>query len=553
VTARLAHHHPLHHLHDGHPFEPWLDVHQRLDPAQLESAGAPTWVRRLAFVSAVMLAVLVSIDLTIVNLALPSILGDLDGGVETAQWVASIYALTCAIFLLPSGRFGDVIGHRRVFLAGGVTYTAASLAAALAPSAAVVIVARGLQGVGAGMVSPAIIALVARVFPPERRNVAFGTSAAALAVASGLGPLVGGAITDAFGWRWVFGIGVVLAPIPVLGMLIVPRNVDRPTVGGYALDLGGMALLALGVGGIQFGLIESGRLGWWPVATAAVVVAAAAGSLLVRRDRGRSDGFVDVRLFRSHIMNGALVANFLSCFGYYGMLVYIVLFLQGTMALSAFQVGLVLLVPALVGVGASPIVGKLLSPVTTRPLIVAGIVFEACGIFILATLDSTSSPGLHVVPGLLLNSLGFSMASVPTKVAPLDDLQANLYGRASALIGTVGKIAAGLGVAVSAAVFQAFSASEAESTLDGRGLKPPLTVADVQTCLGVDDLHACVDGLAKRSSQIADIHRETVVAVISTFEGTLNSTLVTMGAISLVGSVLVWLLLRPRRRLGDPA
>lgn len=546
MTSDRGHQHLLHRLHDGHPFDAWLDAHLRLDPEHLESDGAPPPVRRLAFACVVILAALVSIDLTIVNVALPSILGDLGGGIETVQWVASIYALTYAIFLIPAGRLGDVIGHRRVFLAGGITYAAASLAAALAPTAFAVIAARGLQGVGAAMVSPSVIALTARVFPSDRRNVAFGISAGALAVAAGFGPLVGGAITDVLGWRWVFGLGALLAPLPVLGMLLVPSSLDRPTAARFEPDVRGIALLALGVGSIQLGLIESNRLGWWPEAAIALAVASVAGLLLFRRDRDRDEGLLDPRLFRSRVMTGALLAKFLSSFGYYGMLVYVVLFLEGTMGLAPLQVGVVLLVPALVGVGASPIVGKLLTPGTTRAFIVGGSILQATGILILASLESTSSPGLHVVPGLFLDSVGFSMVSVPTKVAPLHDLPANLYGRAAALVGTVGKLAAGFGVAASAAVFHAFSAGEAASALNLRGLRPPLTVADVQACLGVNDLNACIDGLAAQSSQIAAIQDDAALVVISAFEGALNGTLVAMGTASLAGSVVVWWLLRPR-------
>lgn len=545
MNLRLDHTHPLHWLHDGHPLEAWPHLDVTLDETQLESEGAPKRVRRLVFACVVLLAALVSVDLTIVNVALPSILGDLGGGIETVQWVASVYALTYAIFLIPAGRLGDVIGHRRVFLAGGVTYTVASVAAALAPTATVLILARGLQGVGAALVSPAVIALTARVFPPDRRNVAFGISAGALAVAAGFGPLVGGALTDVLGWRWVFGLGALLAPLPVLGMLIVPRELDSPSTKRFEPDLGGLALLALAVGSIQVGLIESDRLGWWPVAIGAIAIAILSGYLLLRHDRHRDEGLIDVRLFQSRIMTGALLAKFLSSFGFYGMLVYVVLFLEGNMGLTPLTVGLVLLVPALVGVGASPIVGKILTPQTTRPIIVTGVVLEACGILILAALESSSSPGLHVVPGLFLDSLGFSMVSVPTKVAPLRDLPASLYGRAAALVGTVGKLAAGFGVAVSAAIFHAFSATQATAALDGSGLRPPLTVSDVQACLGVSEVRICVDDLAQQSSQIATIHDETVVLVIATFEATLNRTLLAIGAVTLLGAAVVWRLLRP--------
>lgn len=194
MTAPVAgprRHHLFNRLHDGHAFEGFVEQAE-LDPAQLEQIGAPTRIRRITFVSVVLMASLVSIDLTIVNVALPAILGDLGGGVEAVQWVASIYSLTFAVCMIPAGRAGDVLGHRRLFLVGGLAYLVASLVAALAPTALVLVVGRAFQGVGAAMVSPAVIALTARVFSPERRHVAFGISAGALSAMAGLGPLVGG-------------------------------------------------------------------------------------------------------------------------------------------------------------------------------------------------------------------------------------------------------------------------------------------------------------------------------------------------------------------------
>jgi MFS family permease len=223
----------LHHLHDGHPFEAWARIRPSLEPDTLGESGAPPLAQHIVFASAVVMAALISVDLTIVNVALPSIVGELGGGIETAQWVASVYSLSYAVALLPAGRLSDAVGHRRMFLRGSIVYAVGSLLAALAPTAMVVIAARAVQGVGAAMLAPTVTALIARVYPPGRREVTLGISAGVLAVASGLGPLVGGALTDAFGWRWVFGIGVVLSPLPLLGMAVVPAAVDRPASNGF--------------------------------------------------------------------------------------------------------------------------------------------------------------------------------------------------------------------------------------------------------------------------------------------------------------------------------
>src|SRR5262245_21635274 len=201
---------------------------------------------------------MVSMDNLIVTNALAVIRRSLDTGLEGLEWTVNAYTLTFAVFLLTGAALGDRFGRRRLLAIGMVVFTAASAAAALAPSIGVLIAARAVQGVGGAIVMPLTLTLLASVVPPERRGVAFGVWGAMSGLGVALGPGIGGAVTDGFSWQWIFWINV---PVGIALLAILPM-VQESRGGAGKLDPLGVVLITTGLFGVVFGLVRGNEHGW---------------------------------------------------------------------------------------------------------------------------------------------------------------------------------------------------------------------------------------------------------------------------------------------------
>src|ERR671911_1134799 len=228
-----------------------------------EGAAPPLGARRqrLILVAAILGTTVVTVDSTVVNVALPAIEDDLGGGLAGQQWTSNAYLLTLSSLLLVAGSLGDLFGARRVFALGVTGFGVTSVFCALAPTVELLVVARALQGVFGALLTPAALAVIVSTFPPDERGRAVGAWTAWGGIGTVLGPVVGGQLVDAASWRWIFLINLPL----VLGTLfIVSRAVpaDAPRQPGTRLDLTGAALCALGLAALTFGLIEQPMRGW---------------------------------------------------------------------------------------------------------------------------------------------------------------------------------------------------------------------------------------------------------------------------------------------------
>src|SRR5947199_6220038 len=218
---------------------------------------------------------MVVLDNLVVNVALPSIHRDLGASIQALEWTVNAYVLSYAVFLLTGAALGDRFGRKRMFTGGLALFTLSSAAAALAPTTGILIAARAAQGLGAAVVTPLTLTLIADAFPPQRRGVAIGVWSGISGIAVALGPLVGGAVVQFASWHWIFWINV---PI---GIALVPLSIARlaeshgPT---RHLDLRGLALASSGLFGIVFGLVRSQSQGW---TNPEILVALGAGALLV--------------------------------------------------------------------------------------------------------------------------------------------------------------------------------------------------------------------------------------------------------------------------------
>lgn len=414
---------------------------------------------------------LVLVDASVVNLALPQVVGDLDGTLEGATWVVAGYILSFAALLLLFGRLGDLFGRRRLFVLGVGIFTLASLAAALAPSIGFLVAARVAQGVGAAMLTPSTLSLVKATFPKEKLGFAFGVEGITAGVATAVGPTLGGVLTTSFSWRWIFLINVPIGVVAIAAALLAVAE-SRDEGSSKRIDVPGALLSGAGVFFLVFALIEGEKLGWGSAAIlgsfSASVLSFVAFVLVERRVRAP---LVDLSLFGDRLFAAGNALRGLVLFVLLGTVFALPIYWQTQLGYSALQSALVLLPLSVVSFFLSPVAGGLADRVDVRWLVGSGFALTAVGAFWLSRFSSESGWAFFVAP-LALFGAGLAFLFAPTITATLRNVPDKKSGIASGIATASGEIGAALGLAVVAAVLQNRLLSGAEKALQTAGLPP---------------------------------------------------------------------------------
>ena len=394
---------------------------------------------------------IVSMDATVVNVALPSIGRELGSSISGLQWTIDAYTLVLASLLLLSGSTADRIGRRTTFQIGLALFTIGSLLCSTAPSVGWLVVFRMVQAVGGSMMNPVAMSIITATFDDAKERArAVGVWGAVVGVSMGLGPLVGGALTDTVGWRAIFWINIPvgIAAI-VLTFLFVPESRSpKPR----RLDPVGQVLVIVLLATLVGGLIEGPRLGWTSPATLGLfVTAAAAVVVFVAVERRRSEPLVDVRFFRSIPFSSAVVTA-VAAFGANGAFLFLsALYLQEVRGMSPFEAGLWTLPAALATMLVSPLSGRLVGSVGTRiPLVLAGLGIAAGGA-VLTTIDAHTPMGVLVV-AFVLFGFGFGMVNAPITNTAVSGMPRAQSGSAAAVASTSRQTGVSLGVALAGTV-----------------------------------------------------------------------------------------------------
>ena len=319
---------------------------------------------------------MIMLDNTVVNVALPSIQRDLGVGLSELEWIVSGYALTFAALMLIGGKLADAYGRRLVFVVGIAIFTLASLACGLASSGEALIAARVAQGVGAAMMNPATLSIIAVTFPPRQRGTAIGIWAGTSALALALGPLIGGLLTEHASWNWIFFVNV---PIGVLGIAASFILIDESRDESHErLDLPGLATSGVGLFALTYGLIEGNNYGWGSVRiVGAFVVAAVSLTVFVLLERRQRAPMLDLTLFRNRTYVGANLAMLLVALAMFGVFFYVSLYIQQILGYSPVQAGASFLPATLLIAFLAPIVGKQSDRIGSRWLTGAGMLLAA--------------------------------------------------------------------------------------------------------------------------------------------------------------------------------
>jgi EmrB/QacA subfamily drug resistance transporter len=390
---------------------------------------------------------MVGLDMTVVNVALPSIGRDLDAGVSGLQWTVDAYTVVMASLLMFSGSLADRFGRRRTFVTGLAVFTAASVACGLAPDATALIAFRALQAVGASMLNPVAMSIIANTFTdPRERAQAVGVWGAVFGISMALGPVVGGTVVAAVGWRAIFWVNlpVGLAAIALTLRFVPESRAPRPR----RFDPVGQALVIVLLAGLTYGIIEGPARGWSsaPVIAALGAAAVALPALLAYEPR-RREPLVELRFFRSAPFASAVgiaVAAF-ATFG--GFLFLNTLYLQQVRGLSPVHAGLATVPLAAMTVVASPISGRIVGRRGPRiPLLIAGVCMTtACA---LLTGIGPATPTVQLMAAYVVFGIGLGFVNAPVTNAAVSGMPRAQAGVAAAIATTSRQVGQTLGVAV---------------------------------------------------------------------------------------------------------
>ncbi len=512
------------------------------------AAPADRRARGLVLAGVGLILAAAALDGTIVSVALPTIRADLDTGAQGIQWIASIYFLAAAIVLLPAGRLVDLLGARRVVVIGGAVYIVGSLLGATALDSWWIVIGRAIQGAGSGFTAPATLVLVTGVFGDQRRGRALGLVATLVAAASALGPLVGGALTDSVGWRFIFVNHAVMVGVGVL-LASAARPVGSRT--RAELDLRGTAAWAGAVLAFQLALLQWSNTGT-AGGVALLVTSAVCAVLLVRIERRLDEPLFDLGLLRIPAVAAATISKAVVTFAFYGNMYYFTLFLQSDAGYSALATGCILLPASLVGVAVSPFVGRAIDRVGSGPILAIGTAIIASGLFVLAVVNETSSVIFHVVPGLALNGLGYAMVSVSAKSAPLEAVREDLRGRVTSLTSVISKAASGLGVTVATGLFNVYAGPGIDNGIGDYGLTATSSMRSfIEANLGAANLRSTVTSSDAAAAGFSSVS-QAVDVVSDSFAFSMSLMLASLGVLVLAGAALVgWLLHRGSRQASE--
>jgi EmrB/QacA subfamily drug resistance transporter len=428
--------------------------------------------KRLILVAAILGTTVVTVDSTVVNVALPAIEEDLGGGLAGQQWTANAYLVTLGSLLLIGGSLGDIFGERRVFAFGVAAFGVTSLACALAPTIEILVAARALQGVAGALLTPAALAVIVANFPPEERGKAVGAWTAWGGIGTVLGPLVGGQLVDAASWRWIFAINVPIVIVTIVLILrVVPAGRERDP--DARVDVVGALLCALGLAGITFGLIEQPLRGWSApgVALPLAIGAALFAAFLVWESR-TAHPMLPLSLFRRRNFAVGNIETFAMYGGLGLVFFFLVLFLQQIAGFSALAAGTTSLPVTAMMFLLSMRFGMLADRYGPRFFMGVGPLVAAAGIALLLRLDADVDYATDLLPALLLFGLGLSITVAPLTATVLADADDSNAGIASGVNNAIARVAGLVAIAaVGAVVADSFRGSLEEEV--GRAAERP--------------------------------------------------------------------------------
>ncbi len=420
------------------------------------------------------------VDTTIVNVALPSIRHHLEFSVQNLQWIVSGYLLTYGGLLLLGGRAADLIGRRRLLVTGTSLFGISSLVGGLAANSEMLVGSRFLQGIGAAMMTPAALSILTTTFSEGGDRVkAIGVWSGTIPLASAFGVLLGGLLSQGPGWRWVFFVNVPVTVVVIAGAFkVLGRDQSKVTFKNF--DALGALLSTAGMLLLVYALVNAPSVGWSTTPTIGELAGAAAILISFVAHEGRSrNPVVPLSIFRINGLAAADVTQVIAQAGFYSLFFFVTLYMQNVLHLSPIRAGAAYL-PVTVAVGmSSGIATKLIARIGPRPIIMAGTLFGAVGVYWLSRIPVNGSYLSNVLPGLVVMALGLGGVFVGVQAAANAGVPEDKAGLAAALI----TASSTLGGAVGLAIFSALATSRTTAQVAAGASHPAALTSGFQLAL----------------------------------------------------------------------
>lgn len=440
--------------------------------AAREARAEKPYYKWIVLGTVVLSLLVILLDVTVVNVSIPKILTDFKTDLSNVQWVFNAYTLAFAALLITFGRFGDMFGHKRMFMLGLTLFGIASALSGAAPSIEWLIGFRVVQGIAGAMMMPATLSLMLQAFPPHQRGIALGFWGAMAGVAFAIGPVLGGFITDNFSWRWIFYINI---PVVLFALLMTTLFIhqNRDSLVTHKIDVPGFVTVTGGLLALTFALIEGQKYGWGsPVIVGLFVSAAILLLLFVFVERRSPEPMIDIKLFKDRNFSiGSGIAALIS-FAMLGTFFLVPIFLQQILGFSATKTGLALTPMALAMLVLAPNVGRLSDKHGTRVFLVAGLSIITGAMFWLSHLTLETTSASLVLPFIVFG-IGAAMVMPVMVNAAMQNVPENQYGAGSGVLNTARQLGGVFGIAIIGAIFSAQLAHHIPPALEANKNLPP--------------------------------------------------------------------------------
>ena len=482
-------------------------------PSNMLSTMTTQKNRWLALLFVSLAVALVIVDSTIINVAIPAIVTDLNASSTDVQWIQESYTLVFAALLLVFGALADKWGRRSMLIVGLVFFTVSSIFAAMSDTAGLLIAWRVIQGIGGAMVLPTTLSIVNATFQGKERGIAFAIWGSTIGGMVAVGPLLGGWLTTEFSWNWAFGINIPLGVLITVGVFLFVTE-SKDVEHARAIDWGGAVLSVLASGSLVFGLIEGRNFGWWEINKAfeigdwtwpldisvvpisfAITVIAVAWYIVhgLARQRAGKSTLVAFGLFAlPSFRNGNIVALIVSM-GEFGIILALPLWLQFVLGYSAFDSGLVILALAVGSFAASGIAAGLGSKLEATWVIRIGLILEMIGVAGIGFMISPEATGWSIVPFLFVYGMGVGFATAQLTGVVLKDVPVAASGQGSGTSSTSRQIGSALGIAVIGTVLFSTAQFTLESSLADRNVPEAMSAPIVAAV--IDSAGGAISGL----------------------------------------------------------
>ena len=493
------------------------------------ATGSRRWVSLGATCTAAGLVWLAFADL---GVAIPAIADDFHADLSTLQWANNAFSLVAGALVIAAGKFGDVFGRRAMLQLGIVVFAACSVVAALAPNAGVLILGRGLMGIGAALILPATLALIPPQFSGRDQLTAFGVWQAVAWGGQAVAPAIGGIITEGLGWAWLFWINV---PLGIVTFLIIRMTTpeSRDPQASSRIDWVGLVTIALAAFALLYALTDGPAAGWGsPLIIGLFVASVVLVVVWVLVERKVAEPLVDLKLFRLRAYDGALTANLTMNMAFAGLSYLLVLWLENARGYSAIAAGMLML-PATVGIFAFiPVGGRMDARYGGRLPVLIGLIVMSAGLAVLGVLNSDTTL-LLIAIALVIIGVGLGLLSTPISNTAVGDVPESLAGTAAGVFKMSSMVGGALGVALLSAFARGFTMADSDDAVASAGL----------TQDQVDQAHHALVNSASFNDALStldpDLAAQVTQAVVDAFSTGLGRTMIATAVLSLVITVVV--------------